>query len=137
MGEAEEYAVHLNQANKLFLTTPKSSPTQITIQPSSFEIFSFIPIKNISHRNLKFAPVGLVNMFNSGGTIVEVEHDGDSARVRVKGKRSFLAYSSGRPLRGMVDGDDVGFDWSDDGSLEMEVDWEEDKGGMSEVCFVY
>ncbi|KAK2968330.1 hypothetical protein RJ640_021719 [Escallonia rubra] len=41
MGEAEKYAVYLNQLEILVIATPDSEAIQITIQPSSFEIFSF------------------------------------------------------------------------------------------------
>ena len=75
MGQAEEYAVYLNQAEKLLLVTPESDEIYITIQPSSFEIFSFVPIMKIG-MNMKFAPIGLTNMFNSGGTIQGLEYGG-------------------------------------------------------------
>lgn len=45
MGMAEEY---LNQAEELLLVSPKSGAMQITMQASSFEIFSFVPIMKFS-----------------------------------------------------------------------------------------
>lgn len=44
MGEAEEYVVYLDQAEKLLFERPKSDPIQVTIQPYTFELFFFVPI---------------------------------------------------------------------------------------------
>ncbi|KAF2325061.1 hypothetical protein GH714_022517 [Hevea brasiliensis] len=83
MGKAEEYVVYLNQTEELFLTTPKSDAIEETIQPSSFELFSFVPIKKLG-ANTKFAPIGLTNMFNSGGTIQEFGYFRSAAETSVK-----------------------------------------------------
>ncbi|KAE8671253.1 Stachyose synthase [Hibiscus syriacus] len=78
MGEAEEYVVYLDQSEILLLVTPKSDPIQVVIQPSSFEIFSFVPLKNLGPI-AKFAPICLTNMFNSGGTIQELDYNAAGA----------------------------------------------------------
>ncbi|CAA3020787.1 stachyose synthase [Olea europaea subsp. europaea] len=65
MGEAEEYAIYRSEAEKLIVTTRDFEAIPISIQPSTFEILSFIPIKKLD-RSLKFTPIGLINMFNSG-----------------------------------------------------------------------
>ncbi|MCD7450018.1 hypothetical protein HAX54_003074 [Datura stramonium] len=41
MGKTEEYAVYLNQAEKLFLTKAASDTIPMSLEPSNFEIFSF------------------------------------------------------------------------------------------------
>jgi len=93
MGEAEEYVVYFNE----------SDPIQITIQPSSFELVSFVPVAKLGPAAVKFAPIGLTNMFNSGGTIQELEYiesgvaEKSSVEIKVKGGGNFLAYSSGSP----------------------------------------
>ncbi|KAJ6796229.1 stachyose synthase-like [Iris pallida] len=99
MGEAEEYAVYLNQSDELVLMSPESDAICITVQPSSFEIFSFVPIRRINGNDnvVKFAPIGLTNMFNGGGAICGVEWVGGGVRVTVKGGGRLLAYSSGKP----------------------------------------
>lgn len=136
MGEADEYAVYLNQAEKLVLMTQKSDAIEITIQPSSFEIFSFVPIKVITGCNVKFAPIGLVNMFNSGGTIAYVDYNDNEVRVKVKGGGNFLVYSSGKPKMAYLNGIGVHFEWFDDGKLTMDVSWQKEEG-TSEVVFEY
>lgn len=140
MGNAEEYAVYLNQAEEILLVTPKSDAIHMTIQPSSFEIFSFVPIKKFG-ADKKFAPIGLINMFNSGGTLQEVEYgdieDEIRVKIKVKGAGKFLAYSSGRPKKSSLDGVEVGFEWcSADGKLIIDLPWVEECG-ISYVCFTF
>eukprot|EP00262_Sarcandra_glabra_P017167 TRINITY_DN579_c0_g1_i1.p1 TRINITY_DN579_c0_g1~~TRINITY_DN579_c0_g1_i1.p1 ORF type:complete len:847 (+),score=139.58 TRINITY_DN579_c0_g1_i1:541-3081(+) len=139
MGEAEEYAVYLNQAEQLLLMTPKSDPIHLTIQPSSFEIFSFVPIKKLGS-DTKFAPVGLTNMFNSEGTIQELYYSegGDeiNVKIKIKGGGKFLAYSSGKPEKSYLNGVEVGFEWSGDGKLTLDVPWIEDIG-ISDLGFAF
>ncbi|KAL5561035.1 hypothetical protein UlMin_030782 [Ulmus minor] len=141
MGKAEEYVVYLDQDQKLFLMTPKSEPINFTIQPSSFELFSFVPVTKLG-QNFKFAPIGLTNMFNNGGTIQEFEDKscgGEiSARLKVKGGGNFLAYSNVAPKKCELNGADVAFDWSNDGKLTLNrVPWVEEAGGVSVVVFVF
>eukprot|EP00268_Persea_americana_P038229 TRINITY_DN37837_c0_g1_i1.p1 TRINITY_DN37837_c0_g1~~TRINITY_DN37837_c0_g1_i1.p1 ORF type:complete len:862 (+),score=187.74 TRINITY_DN37837_c0_g1_i1:509-3094(+) len=138
MGQAEEYAVYLNQAEKLLLVTPESDEIYITIQPSSFEIFSFVPIMKIG-MNMKFAPIGLTNMFNSGGTIQGLEYGGlgdvFSVRIKLKGEGKFLAYSSRSPKKCYLNGVEVEFGWLDDGELTLDLPWIED--GISNLGFAF
>lgn len=139
MGNAEEYAVYLNQAEELLSVTPKSDAIRMTIQPSSFEIFSFVPIKKFSP-DMKFAPIGLTNMFNSGGTLQEVEYgeneDKISVKIKVKGTGKFLAYSSEGPKKSSLNGVEVGFKWNADGKLILDLPWVEESG-VSEVGFTF
>lgn len=139
MGDAEEYAVYLDQAEKLLFLTPKSDPIQVTIQPSTFEIFSFAPLKKLG-LVAKFAPIGLTNMFNSGGTIEELDYDevgelGPAARIKVKGGGNFLAYSNVPPKICYMNGAEVGFEWSIDGKLTLNLPWVEEAAGISDIVF--
>ncbi|OIT08300.1 PREDICTED: stachyose synthase [Nicotiana attenuata] len=142
MGKAEEYAVYLNQAEKLFLTKPFSDTIPMAIKPSSFEIFSFVPIKQLSSI-AKFAPIGLTNMFNSGGTIQGLQYEeatcigaNASAKVEVKGGGNFLAYSSVSPIKCYLNGAEIEFEWSsEDGKLTLNLSWIEEANGISNVTF--
>ncbi|XP_073053919.1 LOW QUALITY PROTEIN: stachyose synthase-like [Primulina eburnea] len=138
MGKAEEYAVYLTEAQKLFLATPQSNVIPITIQPSTFEIFSFVPIKKLGVGTdaVKFAPVGLTNFFNSGGTILGLLYDGMIAKIEVKGGGNFLAYSSVSPKKSYLNGVEVGFEWSN-GKLGLKVSWNQECGGISNVAFIF
>lgn len=136
LGEAEEYAVYLTEAEKIVLTTPESDPILVTLQPSTFEIFSFVPIKKIGN-DAKFAPIGLTNMFNSGGTIQGLVYNEAVAKIEVKGEGTFLAYSSIAPKKSYVNGDEVLFQWSEDGKLQVSIPWYQECGGISNLTFVY
>ncbi|KAL5791968.1 hypothetical protein ACOSP7_000562 [Xanthoceras sorbifolium] len=141
MGDAEDYLVYLNQAEELHLMTPKSDPIQITIQPSTFELFSFVPVNKLGPSSIKFAPVGLINMFNSGGTVEELKYlecGGEiSAKIEVKGGGKFLAYSTGCPKKCYLNGAEADFEWSTDDKLTLNVPWIEEAGGISDVAFLF
>lgn len=138
MGEAQEYAVHLCEAGKLFSTTTMSGGIKITLEPSSFEIYSFVPIKELGLQGAKFAPIGLTNMFNSGGTIQGLEYNGSSVEIEVKGGGNFLAYSNVAPKKCCLNGAETVFKWSgDDGRLVLNLAWNEEANGISHVTFAF
>ncbi|KAE8703573.1 putative galactinol--sucrose galactosyltransferase 4 [Hibiscus syriacus] len=140
MGEAEEYVVYLDQTETILLVTPKSDPIQVTVQPSSFEIFSFVPLKNLGP-TAKFSPIGLTNMFNSGGTIQEVDYNeagaAPAARIKIKGGGNFLAYSNVAPKTCFVNGAEAAPVWSADGKLKLDLPWIEEADGISYVNFFF
>ncbi|GAB4830592.1 Tethering factor for nuclear proteasome sts1 [Ancistrocladus abbreviatus] len=140
MGCAEEYAVYLNQADSVLFTTLKSEPIHIVIQPSSFEIFSFVPVMKLA-RTVRFAAIGLTNMFNSGGTIQESKYKDcgadTSATMKIKGGGTFLAYSSEPPKKCFVNGAEVGYEWVNQSKLMVSIPWIEEAGGVSEVFIQY
>nr|CAD1833207.1 unnamed protein product [Ananas comosus var. bracteatus] len=141
IGYADDYAVYLNQAELLQLMTPNSDPIEVTLHPSSFEIFTFVPITSLAF-GVKFAPVGMVNMLNCGGTVVEVENgDVDEeprvVKFKVKGAGELLAYSSEKPKRVCVNGVDEEFEWVRNGELRMDLSWEGGECGVSDVAVAY
>ncbi|KAF0896472.1 hypothetical protein E2562_024334 [Oryza meyeriana var. granulata] len=138
MANAAEYAVYRCQSDELVLMTPQSQPIQFTIQPSSFELFTFAPVTMIGDVGARFAPIGLVNMLNCGGTIVDVEcRDGSEVKVKVNGAGRLLVFSSVRPQRCLVDGFEDAFEWENGGKLMVDVSWKKDKNGVSDVVFCY
>ncbi|KAK4282577.1 hypothetical protein QN277_013938 [Acacia crassicarpa] len=136
MGEAKEYIVYMNEAEELCWMTQESEPLQIIIQPSTFELFSFVPVIEL-RGNIKFAAIGLMNMFNSGGTIQDMECTEDGVRLKVKGEGTFLAYSSESPKKCQPNGTDVAFDWLPDGKLRLNLAWDGEAGGLSGLELFY
>lgn len=136
MGKAEEYVVYLNQSDELVFMTPKSEPIQFTLQPSTFELFSFVPVIKLGG-GVKFAPIGLTNMFNSGGTIQGMECDESGAELKVKGEGSFLAYSSDSPNKCHLNGADLAFQWLPNGKLTVDLPWFEEAGGVSQLAIFF
>uniref|UniRef100_A0A0D9XV83 Uncharacterized protein n=1 Tax=Leersia perrieri TaxID=77586 RepID=A0A0D9XV83_9ORYZ len=125
MANAAEYAVYRCQSENLLMMTPQSQPIQFTLQPSSFELFTFAPVTMIvGDVGVRFAPTGLVNMMNCGGSIVDVEfRDGSEVKMKVKGAGRLLVFSSVRPQRCLVDGFDDKFEWGNGGKLMVDVSW--------------
>lgn len=137
MGCAQEFVVYLNQAGSLLLVTPKSDPIHVVLNPSTFELFSFVPIKRLGEV-VKFAPIGLTNMFNSGGTIQELDFEDLSAKLKIKGGGSLLAYSNKAPKKCIVNDDEVEFEWSNEhNKLVFTLPWIEENGGVSKVIVQY
>ncbi|KAI4301527.1 hypothetical protein L6164_034796 [Bauhinia variegata] len=136
MGKAEEYVVYLCQAEELHFMPPKSLPFPITIDPSSFELYSFVPVTKLFD-TIKFAPIGLTNMFNCGGTIQELEYIDVGAKLKVKGGGIFLAYSNESPKKCELNGAEVAFQWVPEGKLTVDLAWIEEAGGVSDLAFYY
>ncbi|KAG2406508.1 Stachyose synthase [Vigna angularis] len=137
MGKAEEYVVYLNQAEVLHLMTPVSEPLQLTIQPSTFELYNFVPVEKLGSGNIKFAPIGLTNMFNSGGTIQELEYIEKDVKVKVKGGGRFLAYSTQSPKKFQLNGSDAAFQWLPDCKLTLNLAWIKENGGVSDLAIFF
>uniref|UniRef100_J3NA48 Galactinol--sucrose galactosyltransferase n=1 Tax=Oryza brachyantha TaxID=4533 RepID=J3NA48_ORYBR len=141
MANASEYAVYRCQSEELVLMAPQSHPIHFTLQPSSFELFTIAPVRTVGGGDVgaRFAPIGLVNMMNSGGTIADVEcrDGGGEVEVKVKGAGRLLVFSSVRPRRCLVDGFEDVFEWENGGKLMVDVSWKRDKDGVSDVVFCY
>ncbi|KAK9289200.1 hypothetical protein L1049_017674 [Liquidambar formosana] len=121
----QQFAVYLNKSDHLLLVK-SNEKISITLQPSSFEIFTISPVHKLNEK-AKFAPIGLENMFNSGGAIEFLEYGCSgslcSVKIKVKGAGMFLAYSSGKPIEIILNGKKVEFEWTSNGILRFEVPW--------------
>ncbi|CAL4990655.1 unnamed protein product [Urochloa decumbens] len=139
MANAASYAVYRCQTEELVLMTPHSKPIQFTLQPSSFELFTFAPVTNIgSATKVRFAPIGLVDLLNCGGAIVDVEYgSGGEVMVKVKGSGRLLVYSDVKPRRSLVDGCEAESEWKNGGKLMVDLTWKQEKGGVNHVVFCY
>nr|CAB3490538.1 unnamed protein product [Digitaria exilis] len=139
MAKAGTYAVYRCQTEELVLMTQHSEPIQFTLQPSSFELFTFAPVTNIAGATqVRFAPIGLVNLLNCGGAIVDVEYpSGGEVRMKVKGSGKLLVHSDVKPRRSLVDDCEAEFEWGNGGKLMVDVTWKQEKDGVSDVVFCY
>lgn len=68
---------------------------------------------------VKFAPIGLMKMFNSGGAVQEFCSGNGSTNVamKVRGSGHFGAYSSSRPKIVTVDSQEVEFSYEEESGL--------------------
>ncbi|EPS58292.1 stachyose synthetase variant 1, partial [Genlisea aurea] len=121
----EKFVLYLHKAETLHLSGAKDH-VEITLQPSSFELVTVAPVYKFGGR-IEFAAVGLENMFNTGGAVESVKRswDGKTASViiQIKGAGKFLAYSSLKPQKVLLDKESTAFEWNNDGILKFEVPW--------------
>ncbi|KAH0912301.1 hypothetical protein HID58_035622 [Brassica napus] len=110
---------------------PKGASIPLTLKVLEYELFHISPLKEIT-ASISFAPIGLLDMFNSSGAIQSMEINtvtDDKPEVSsssvvsenrsptalislgVRGCGRFGAYSSQRPLRCAVDGTETVFNY--------------------------
>ncbi|KAK3021835.1 hypothetical protein RJ639_046224 [Escallonia herrerae] len=121
-GETVVYAYRSGEVVRL----PQGASLPVTLKALEYELFHFCPLKEIA-ANISFAPIGLLDMFNSGGAVEQTEvhftsekkpelFDGEvvsevstslsenrtptaTIALKVRGCGRFGAYSSQRPLK--------------------------------------
>ncbi|CAL5351957.1 probable galactinol--sucrose galactosyltransferase 2 [Camellia sinensis] len=111
-GETVVYAYKSGEVIRL----PKGASLPVTLKVLEYELFHFCPLKEITG-NVSFAPIGLLDMFNTGGALeefeVQNENQSPSATIllKVRGCGRFGAYSSQRPLKCQVGGVETDFEY--------------------------
>lgn len=91
----------------------KNSSYSIVLNPREYEVFTVVPVKSLSN-GAKFAPIGLLEMFNSGGAISDLKYELDepmTISMRVRGCGMFGAYSLAQPKRVLVESREVPFEY--------------------------
>ncbi|KEH23658.1 probable galactinol--sucrose galactosyltransferase 2 [Medicago truncatula] len=134
-GETIVYAYRSSEVIRL----PKGASIPVTLKVLEFELFHFCPIQEIAP-GISFAAIGLMDMFNTGGAIEEVEiyrtsdkqelFDGEvttslssnrtttaTIALKVRGSGKFGVYSSQRPLKFAVDGTKTDFNYNSENGL--------------------
>ncbi|KAK6149463.1 hypothetical protein DH2020_016988 [Rehmannia glutinosa] len=94
---------------------PEKTSLPIQLKAREYEVFTVVPVRQLSN-GAAFAPIGLVNMFNSGGAIKQVNYKSKktgNVDLRVVGCGIFGAYSSVRPKNIVIDDKDEDFDYED------------------------
>ena len=56
------------------ITLPYNAAMPVSLKVLEHEIFTIAPIKNLAP-GFSFAPLGLINMYNSGGAIVDLKYE--------------------------------------------------------------
>lgn len=79
---------------------PMAESFGIAFKVMQCDVFTVSPIK-VYNQKIQFAPIGLMNMYNSGGAVESVDliNDSSSIKIHIKGRGggSFGAYSSTEP----------------------------------------
>ncbi|KAM4107472.1 hypothetical protein ACB094_04G147900 [Castanea mollissima] len=101
-GTCAIYAFHSGSLS----TMPKKGSFEVCLGLLKSEIFTISPITVLGH-DIQFAPIGLLDMYNSKGAIEALEcNDGEFAymvKVQVRGCGRFGAYSNTKPRFCTVD----------------------------------
>ncbi|KAL4279146.1 hypothetical protein GQ457_03G022590 [Hibiscus cannabinus] len=92
----------------------RNASLSITLKPREYEVLTVVPVMALSNGS-KFAPIGLIEMFNSGGAIKELKCETENhvatIMLKVRGCGQFGAYSSTRPQRVTVDSEEVEYEY--------------------------
>ncbi|KAG5552429.1 hypothetical protein RHGRI_010489 [Rhododendron griersonianum] len=133
-GETVVYAHRSGEVIRL----PKGASLPVTLKVLEYELYHFCPLKEIA-ANISFAPIGLLNMFNSGGVVEQIEvhlasdkkpehFDGEvhselstslsrnrsptaTISLKARGCGRFGSYSSQVPLKCKVGNNEVDFEY--------------------------
>ncbi|KAK4275250.1 hypothetical protein QN277_018366 [Acacia crassicarpa] len=100
---------------------PKDASMPVTLKSREYEVFTVVPVKELTN-GVKFAAIGLIKMFNSGGAIKDLRYeesiDGTANVVmKVRGCGLFGAYSSSQPKKITVDSEEVEFRYEAESGL--------------------
>jgi len=105
---------------------PREAALPLTLRAFEYEVFTVAPIEVLPN-GVSFAPIGLTNMFNSGGAISSIIYPpSNSSHSQVvmyaRGGGAFAAYSSAKPVSCQVDGKDIAFEYTaDSGRIALDL----------------
>ncbi|KFK26267.1 hypothetical protein AALP_AA8G224800 [Arabis alpina] len=104
---------------------PYNVSLPISLKICEHEIFTVSPVRRMEPDGVSFAPLGLVNMYNSGGAIEGLSYEAEKMKVvmEVKGCGKFGAYSSVKPKRCVVESNEIAFEYdSSSGLITFELE---------------
>ncbi|KAE8733489.1 putative galactinol--sucrose galactosyltransferase 1 [Hibiscus syriacus] len=112
--------IHDEQPGEL-VYLPNEATMPITLKAREYEVFTVVPVKILSD-GYKFAPIGLIKMFNPGGAIKELRYHHQPGKtpninMKVRGCGLFGSYLLTRPKRITVDTEEVSFEYEDASGL--------------------
>lgn len=123
---------------KLVLVKPTDN-LEISLEPFNFELITVSPVSILANKAIQFAPIGLVNMLNSGGAIQSLEFDDDddanSVQIGVKGTGEMRVFASEKPRACMINGEGVAFAY-DGNMVIIQVPWP-NTSGFSEIEYLF
>lgn len=104
-----------SDARQELTTIKRGDSMDMSLPPYEFELLTLSPIEN------GFAPIGLVNMFNTLGAIEKLEWQANgSVTMKLHGNGCFVAYSATKPSAVLVNGAASDFAWTED-KLSIEL----------------
>lgn len=117
------FAVYMLQEKKLKLMK-STDKVEISLEPFTFELLTVSPVTILAKKLVQFAPIGLVNMLNTGGAIQSLEFDEDENLVKmgVKGSGEMKVFASEEPVKCNINGVGVKFGYEDK-MVTVQVPW--------------
>lgn len=132
----EIFAVYKYKEGKLRLLKT-SEYLEIALDPFDYELFVVSPVKVLSRKLVQYAPIGLVNMLNSGGAIQSLgcDHVEGIVRVGVKGSGEMKIFASEKPRSCTINRLTVDFSYNDH-VVVVQVPWP-DSSDLSVIEYVF
>ncbi|KAK4426132.1 Galactinol--sucrose galactosyltransferase [Sesamum alatum] len=134
LDRVQTFAMYLFREKKLVLSKP-SDAIDISLEPFNFELITVSPVTTLAKNSVQFAPIGLVNMLNTGGAIQSLEFNASSVRIGVKGTGEMRVYASEKPVGCTVNGERVAF-WYEDYMVVIQVPWP-NSSGLSDIEYLF
>ncbi|CAI9758575.1 unnamed protein product [Fraxinus pennsylvanica] len=130
------FAAYLFSEKRLILAK-SSSAIEISLEPFNFELITVSPVAVLANKTIQFAPIGLVNMLNTGGAIQSLEFDDDdgSVLVGIKGTGEMRVYASEKPVACRINGEDVAFGY-EEYMVIIQVPWP-NSSGISDIDYLF
>lgn len=122
--EEDVFAVYMIKEHNLKLLK-WSEILEISLDPFDYELLTISPVTVLAKRSVHFAPIGLVNMLNSGGAVQSMEfgkQGNDEVRIGVRGHGEMRVFASEKPVSCKVDGEEVEFGYEDH-MVRLHVPW--------------
>ncbi|WJX33145.1 galactinol--sucrose galactosyltransferase [Trifolium repens] len=121
-GDCILYAFNAGLLSKL----PSRGKLEVSLETLQCEVYTVSPIRVFGH-DVQFAPIGLLDMYNSGGAVEELSCTMNVAnciiKIRGKGYGRFGVYSNVRPQGCLVDKKEEEFFYnSEDGLLTINLE---------------
>jgi raffinose synthase len=115
------FAMYMSQSKTLILSKP-TDDLQISLNPFNFELITVSPVQTFGEGSIRFAPIGLINMLNSGGALKSVVYSNGWVQIGIKGAGEIRVYASQKPRACKIDKNDVVFEYEDE-MVVLQVPW--------------
>ena len=117
------FALYYHQAKKLVLSKP-TEDVELSLEPFNFELIIVFPVTTLPSKSVQFAPIGLVNMLNTGGAVKSLVYgeEGNSVQIGVKGTGEMRVFASEKPLGCRIGGSPVAFEYEEN-MVRVHVPW--------------
>lgn len=135
--EGDTFAVYMSKEKELRLLKADER-LEIALDCFNYDLLTVSPVRDVElhgSSRVQFAPIGLVNMLNSGGAIESMEFEEGLARVGVRGRGEMKVFASVKPVNCKINGEEVGFVY-EDSMVTIEVPWN-GPNGLSLIDYLF